>query len=270
MQLKIQRSQRMGGAFGNKVLFCLNVRAEYTPAEETNVRKYKLGSEIIYNSQGARKHLANMDAHLDRTQVGSAGERAAGLAHGLYSLAMAKMNLNISIASLGRGQHIECKDLGELMEAEVAVMNACRNLRDYLALAATFNGSIVLVDFSDGEKVHQSEGTLQLAGPREMEAIASPVGQASAVPIEGEIVSPDHVSPPYSPPSFGSLDETFSKHWADIRARYARNPTPFQMGGLIVCAVAVFPLFGRGILAGLIAIGLIGFAILLGRRRGAL
>ena len=48
MQLKLQRSQRMGGAFGTKVLFCLDVRAEYAPTEHANIRKYKLGSEVIY------------------------------------------------------------------------------------------------------------------------------------------------------------------------------------------------------------------------------
>ena len=197
MQLKIQRSQRMGGAFGNKVLFCLDVRAEYSPAEQANVSKYKLGGESIYSSHAARKHADRAGVQLDRTQTGSTAERFAGLAQGAYSMAMANMNLNISIASLGRGQHVECKDLSELIEAEEAIMNACRHLRDYLALAATFNGSIVLVDFSDGEKVHQSEGTLQLAVPRETEAIASPVGQASAIPIEGKTVSPEQdVSPP--------------------------------------------------------------------------
>ena len=102
MQLKIQRTQRMGGAFGNKVLFCLDVRAEYTDPEQTNIRKYKLGGEVIYSSQAARKHIANAGAHLDRTESRDLKEQAAGLAHGIYSIAMAKMNLNISISSLGR------------------------------------------------------------------------------------------------------------------------------------------------------------------------
>ena len=192
MQLKIQRTQRMGGAFGNKVLFCLDVRAEYTDPEQTNIKKYKLGGEIIYSSQAARKHSANAGAHLDRTQTGDVKERAAGLAHGLYSMAMAKMNLNISIASLGRGQHIECKDLGELMEAQEAVMGACRNLRDYLNLAATFNGSIILVDFTDGEKVHLSDGKLQLAGPDDMAVSqgSSPADHSGDHVIDGEFTTP--------------------------------------------------------------------------------
>jgi len=53
MQLKLQRTQRLGGAFGNKVLFCLDARADYAPAEQANIRKYKLGSEVIYMIDGA-------------------------------------------------------------------------------------------------------------------------------------------------------------------------------------------------------------------------
>ena len=47
---------------------------------------------------------------------------AKGLLKGLGSLVLAKMNLNITIASLQQGQHIECKDLGELLECEEAIM----------------------------------------------------------------------------------------------------------------------------------------------------
>jgi len=162
MQLKIQRSQRMGGVTGTVVLFCLDVRAEYSPDERTNISKYRLGKQVIYNSQAARKHLDNMGVQLDRTQHGGTGERLAGLAKGVASFALAALHLNISIDSLGRGHHIECKDLNELMEAEEAVMEACRNLKAYLAVASTFNGSIVLIDFDQDEQQHISQGILEL------------------------------------------------------------------------------------------------------------
>src|ERR1041385_6363560 len=121
MQLKIQRSQRAGGITGGTVLFCLDVRADYSPEEQDNIRKYKLGSQVIYNSRAAQKHLANLDTHLNRVDDPSLNETAAGLGRGMVSLALAKMQLNISIASLGKGQHIECKDLEELLEAEDTV-----------------------------------------------------------------------------------------------------------------------------------------------------
>ena len=150
MQLKIQRSQRAGGIVGGTVFFCLDVRGDYSPEERDNIRKYRLGSQVIYNSRAARRHLENADAHLDRTQVGTVGNRAAGLARGALSAAMAKMSLNISIDSLGRGHHIECKDLEELLEGEDTVRTACKNVTRYLEIADTFNGGETVIDYDKG------------------------------------------------------------------------------------------------------------------------
>jgi hypothetical protein len=154
MQLKIQRSQRVGGVMGGTVVFCLDAMAEYSGAEADDIAKYKLGKQVIYNSRAAKRHL---DKAHDRTD-GS----ATGYLKGAVSLAMAALSLNISIDSLGRGQHIECKNLEELLEAEDALMMACRTLTRYLEVAATFNGSIALIDFSDGEKLHTGQGSLDL------------------------------------------------------------------------------------------------------------
>jgi hypothetical protein len=152
MQLKIQRSQRLGGALGNTVFFCLDVRADYSPEEQSNVAKYKLGSQVIYNSQAARKHLENMGAQLDRVDNYSMKEKAAGLGRGALSLALAKMHLSINIASLCRGHHIECKDLDELIEAEDTIRSACKGLTRYFEIAATFDGSETLIDYVQGEE----------------------------------------------------------------------------------------------------------------------
>lgn len=158
MQLKIQRSQRAGGLVGNTVIFCLDVRADYSPEERDNIRKYKLGGQVIYNSQAAKKHLEHAGAHLERTQAGNVGERASGLARGALSMAMAKMSLNISIASLGRGHHIACKDLEELLEAEDTVRTACKNVTRYLEIAATFDGSELVIEYDKGEeRIHMTE-----------------------------------------------------------------------------------------------------------------
>jgi len=275
MQLKLQRTQRMGGLMGNTVLFCLDVRAEYSGAETENIRKYRLGNETIYSSQAARRHTENAGAHLDRTQAGGAGERAAGLAHGIYSLAMANMHLNISIASLGRGQHIECKDLAELMEAEDAVMNACRNLRDYLAVAASFNGSIVLVDFSQGETVHQSGGALQIAdGMASGQSTAAPrEAQRSETPIDGEVLTPEEAAAEaavYDFPPFKPLGEMIGEWPGIFHKAYKRNPVAFYMGGLVMAALAVVFVFGFNLLSILSAGSCIAATIVLGRRRGAL
>ena len=154
MQLKIQRTQRMGGVMGGTVVFCLDVQADYSDQEADNIAKYKLGKQVVYNSRASKRHLDKLDEANDGS--------AKGYIKGAVSLAMAAMNLNISINSLGRGQHIECKDLEELLEAEEAVMVACRNVKRFLDTAATFNGSIALIDFDDGEKLHTEQGSLEL------------------------------------------------------------------------------------------------------------
>ena len=59
------------------------------------------------------------------------------------------MNLNITIASLQQGHHIECKDLGELLECEEAVITACKGLKGFLEAAATFDGREIIVDLDE-------------------------------------------------------------------------------------------------------------------------
>jgi hypothetical protein len=158
MQLKIQRSQRAGGVVGNTVFFCLDVRADYSGEERSNIQKYRLGGQTVYSSRAAQKHFANMDAHLARVDDPSLKEKFAGLGRGLTSLALAKMQLTISIESLGRGHHISCKDLEELLEAEDTVRNSCKNVTRYLEAAATFDGSETVIEYDKGEeRIHLTQ-----------------------------------------------------------------------------------------------------------------
>lgn len=144
MQLKIQRSQREGGVVSKTVIFCIDARVEFTPAEQASITRYKLQKQVIYNSEASRKHL-------DSAAGFQSGNSLGGNLRSLASVAMAAMNLNISIESLQRGQHVECKSLDELLGAEEAIMDACRNLRGYLDTAATFDGREVLIDFNTPE-----------------------------------------------------------------------------------------------------------------------
>lgn len=144
MQLKIKRSQREGGVLAKTAIFIIDARVQFTAQERANITRYKLGNQVIYNSEASKRALDKGDAHLSR---GSIGGNLKSLA---YS-ALAAMNLNITIASLEGGQHVECKSLDELLGAEDAIMEACRNLKGYLDTASTFDGREVLVDFADGE-----------------------------------------------------------------------------------------------------------------------
>jgi hypothetical protein len=137
MQLKIQRSQR-AAAISGKVIFCLDARVYLAPQEQANVSKYRLGSEVIYNSEASKKHL---DAAAQDHAQGSYFKSLA-------KLALVAMNLNITINGLQKGQHIECKDLNELLSAEEALMEACERLKAFLEAAATFDGREVVLDYS--------------------------------------------------------------------------------------------------------------------------
>lgn len=223
MQLKIQRSQRMGGLTGRTVVFCLDVRADYGAAETSDITKYNLGKQLVYSSQAARRHADNMNKQLDRVGSDSVREQATGLARGVVSLALAKMNLNISIWSLAQGHHIECKDLPELLSAEETIMEACRSLKKFLAAAATFSGSVTLVDFDDGEKAHISQGGLDFA------ALSSPGPDIRASDLAGD----------YSPPDYTVIGEYLRSLGDRALAIYAAQPELVMFGGLAAAGLAV-------------------------------
>ena len=138
MQLYLRRTQR-AGIISRNAFFCIDARAELTADEKSSVHNYRLGREIIYNSQKANKHFAKMDASLDGS--------AKGLAKGLMYSALARMSLRITINSLTRGQRIECKDLQELMGAEQAIRTACENIRNYHDVAQMFDGREEVLDY---------------------------------------------------------------------------------------------------------------------------
>jgi hypothetical protein len=134
MRLKLTRSQRTTGLVSKKVLFVLGAKVDYSAVEVACIQKYNLGSQIIYDSESARRHAEN---------AGSGG----GLMKSLASSAMARMSLSVTIASLSQGQQIECKDLDEMLQAEEAICSACENLKNYLKIAESFDGAEEVIEF---------------------------------------------------------------------------------------------------------------------------
>lgn len=174
MQLKLKRTQRDSGVMSKSVVFCLDARAEYTPEEMANIRRYKLHKQVIYNSESALKHLNHASNSVGR-------ETAGGYLSGMASLVMAKMNLNISVESLEKGQHIECKSLEELLSAEDQLLEACKHLKEFLDVAATFDGREVVFKF-DGETPELVSATPALAAPAQVtHQPAAPIVQ-TAIP----------------------------------------------------------------------------------------
>lgn len=153
MQLKLKRSQRAGGMLGGKVLFGLDARAELTSDERSLVQKYALGKIVVYDSEARKKHANNSYGHFDDAahsggyDAASAGKSLWKNARGIASAAMMALSLRVTVDGLMSGQHIECKELDELLGAEAAILDACKNLKGYLETALTFDGREEVVEF---------------------------------------------------------------------------------------------------------------------------
>lgn len=152
MQLKLRRSQRAGGMLGGKVIFGLDARAELSAEEQGLVRKYALGKLVVYDSEARKKHAGSAYGHFDNASAtayggGSITRSLWSNARGLASMAMMALTLRVTVDSIIGGQHIECKDLDELLGAEAAIVDACKNLKAYLDTALTFDGREEVVEF---------------------------------------------------------------------------------------------------------------------------
>lgn len=130
MQLKLRRSQKTG--LTGTPIFVLDVMAELTSEETELVKKYKLKNQLVYTSEAADQNLAKADA-------GS----WAGLGGALMDRVTKR---SFSLGDLVNGQHLECKDLGEVVATENQVHQACQNIRGYIDVARQFDGSEQIVE----------------------------------------------------------------------------------------------------------------------------
>ena len=119
MKLLIKRNQK-SGSFTGKISFILEVRAELTPEEEENVKKYKMGKTMLYTN------LA---------------DRGAGIIGAVHRAAV---GIEITVDSLVKGRVIDCKDVLEMLAVEEQVKEACAAFSAMLTAAATFGGEEVL------------------------------------------------------------------------------------------------------------------------------
>lgn len=154
--LKLKRSQRDG--MMGKVIFILDARMELSPEDAALVTKYRLGERVVYESETRKKHAEATKAHAESTRqhpslLASPKDQAMGLGKTLYrvaragaSAAMTALSLRITIDSLSKGVHVECKSLEEMTEAENAIVTAAKNLKGYLANATGFDGREELIE----------------------------------------------------------------------------------------------------------------------------
>lgn len=237
MQLKLKRSQRQGGVMGNKLLFCLDARAEFTGEERANITKYKLGGMCIYNSEAAKKHIATAAGHMVSGSI-------TGSLKAIGSYALAALNLNITIDGLANGTHVECKDMDELLGAEEAVINACENLKAYLGAAATFDGREILIDFSNDEPKIAAPGPAslapppppppQLTAPMAQTAMSAPEQPSAPAPVQTSMMAIAMSAGPMMPDRSSDeppLTERFQEWWSTLNGQQ-KGLTIF--GGLVI------------------------------------
>jgi hypothetical protein len=243
VQLKIKRTQREGGVVSKTMIFCIDAMVHFTPEEAASLKRYKLGNQVIYNSEASARLL-------DRSANAQGdGKSLAGNFKSLALAALAGMKLNISINSLAAGQHVECKSLDELIGAENAIMEACENLRMYLATAATFDGRELLFDFANGE------GTLVAQATPSPMLVVPPAAPTPAIPAPAAIEhSPGGLDlpPPMAAHQASSQAVTYSpsveaaNNLEDTMDRVSEWMTPKRLFLIISGVVLFFMLFTCG------------------------
>ncbi len=181
MQLKLKRSQRMAGMMGKKPVFMLDARLDLTRGEAELVRKYQLDQYAVYDSAARTAAAETVQAHARAAQsANSVGGAALALGRTYLASWGAKLALRVTVGSLVRGQHIECKDLEELLAAESAIRDAAQNVNGFLHVALSFDGREEVVEFpSLGEDTGPAPVPVVSAAPA-VEALPPPAPAVAA------------------------------------------------------------------------------------------
>lgn len=122
MRLLLRRDQRSG--LLGKVIFTLDVRAELTPYELSNIKRYRLGDTELYASH----------------QI-TPGTGLLGVAS---RLAFKAITLQITVNDLASGKRIDAKDVVELIAIEEHILEAAKTFKQVLDAASHFGGEEVI------------------------------------------------------------------------------------------------------------------------------
>ncbi len=114
--LKLRRSQKAGML--GKTSFMLDARVELDPEAKGLISKYGLGSLVVYDSKARQQRAESAYVNFDQATYSSTGRSLWSSAKGLANAAMMALSLRVTVSNLIGGQHIECKDLDELLGAE--------------------------------------------------------------------------------------------------------------------------------------------------------
>lgn len=128
MKLILRRSQQSSGMISKSVKFSLDARVQLTEEEAANVKKYKMGKEVLYSKD--RMGMNPYDMH-----------SAGGLARNLVAAAAV---VSITADDLVRGKVVECKDILEMSGIVEQIKEASGVFKVMLDSASSFEGEEVL------------------------------------------------------------------------------------------------------------------------------
>lgn len=123
MRLLLRRDQRSG--LLGKVTFTLDVRAELSPGELSNIKRYRLGDTELYASH----EFTN---------------RGSGLLGVATRFAYKAVMLTITVNDLTNGKRVEAKDVVELLAIEEHIREAATTFKQVLDAASHFGGEEVI------------------------------------------------------------------------------------------------------------------------------
>lgn len=129
MKLVILRDQAKGMGAAR---FSIKVKVEVSDEERENIKKYNLGSTLLYANAAADD-----------------SEKKGGIIRGIVRLIFGLLmgnssNVKFTIFDLINGKKIECKDVVEMLEIESTVMDVCDTFKKILDASQNFGGEVAI------------------------------------------------------------------------------------------------------------------------------
>ena len=151
IEVLVARSQRR--TWLRRVVFMIDARMGVSAEQFDQMRKYRLGRVLVYDSlrrqrqnELARTHLEAAREQRSRTiclwreEIRGFFKRLWYLLRALVSFLIGFLFIRITIAKLLRGVHIESKSLDRILQTKNAIETGAADLRAYLIAAETFDG----------------------------------------------------------------------------------------------------------------------------------
>jgi hypothetical protein len=126
MELLLSKSQK-ANMLGT-VTFTLNIKTRLSDEEQSLVKKYKMGKEIIY----------------EKLPVGAIASSMGGVAGAITAITAKALKLTFSVDDLLKGRSIECKDILDMISAEQQIRGAADGLWGILQASKHFEGEEVI------------------------------------------------------------------------------------------------------------------------------